>query len=415
MYVSYKIRIYPNKSQEKTINRTCGACRWIYNKYINYNEEIYKETGKFVSGNDFSKIVTQLKKHDEKYKWLNEISQKAVRNSILNADEAYRRFFKRISKHPRFKSKKDPVQSYYFVPVLVKFKHNKVKLPILGNVRIKQNDYVPQDKHITRGTIVKEANKYYAVFCIDMKKEEIANTYYDTNYGGYGLDVGLKNYLTISDIHYNSYKFDSFLNDKKIVGYEEKIKYLKRIISNKMEMNYGRLLNEYMDNHHEEPSQEEKYRMKGKSYSNKCRHVQNKINKLNTKIKNYKNDRINKIVSILVKLKPSYITVETLAVSELLGNDAPKSLHDRIQKSKFGYFYEKLKFKCIVNDIELRMANKFFASSKKCSMCGTKKKDLKLTDRVFKCDNPLCNNVMDRDENASINLVELKKYTIYSV
>lgn len=411
MIISYKIRIYPNKTQEHIINRTCGACRKMYNDYLGYNRQIYEEENRFVSGYEFSKKLTKWKK-EEKYVWLNEISSKAIKNSIMNADTAFRRFFKGITGFPRFKSKKDLVQSYFFIGDNVRFSHNKVVLPILGITRIKENNYVPDDRRVIGGTIVKEANKYFAVFRVDMEKEEISNTYYNTNYGGYGLDIGIKNYLTISDIHYNSYYIESFLKDKKIVYYEEKINHLKRVISNKMEINYGRLLNEFMDVKHRVPEEKEKNKLKGESHSNKCRHVQDKINRYQVKITNYKNDKIRNLVSNLVKLKPEYITVESLSVKELLENDESKTLHDHIQKSKFGYFFDNLKFKCKINDIELRLADKYFASSKKCYNCGNKKKNLKLSDRVYRCD--ICGIEIDRDENASINLVDLKKYTVYS-
>ena len=235
---------------------------------------------------------------------------------------------------------------------------------------------------------------------------------------GYGIDVGVKSFLTIVDTHGNIFQFDSFLNDKRIVKLEEKIKYLQQKISNKMEINYGKLLNDYLTYHEgNEPNIIQKNIMKGKSYSNSCRYLQNKINKLQWQITNIKNDRINKAVKNMVKIKPEYITVETLSISDMLKNDSSRSLHDYIQKSKFYSFFEKLKIKSYIYNIELRFANKYFASSKKCSYCGDKKKDLKLTDRIYTCKNPACklfNVTVDRDVNASINLVRLKKYTIYN-
>ena len=123
MEKAFKYRIYPNKTQESIIKRTCGACRWIYNQYLGYNKHIYETEKRFVSGYDFSKILTEMKKNDEKYMWLNEISSKAIKNSIMNADSAYRNFFNGKQGFPHFKSKKSPVQSYYFIGDNIKFTH----------------------------------------------------------------------------------------------------------------------------------------------------------------------------------------------------------------------------------------------------------------------------------------------------
>ena len=108
-----KIQCFPNQTQKEIIYKTLGACRWIYNQYLEYNLKIYEEEKRFVSGNDFSGMLTQLKKTSDEYKWLNGISRKAVCKSISTADKAFRSFFNKKTGFPKFKSKKSPVQSYY--------------------------------------------------------------------------------------------------------------------------------------------------------------------------------------------------------------------------------------------------------------------------------------------------------------
>lgn len=209
---------------------------------------------------------------------------------------------------------------------------------------------------------------------------------------------------------YNIYQFPSFLKDKRILKLEEKVTYLQRLISSKMEINYGKLLNDYLNKYHNEPNIITKNIMKGESYSNTCKYLQNKISKLKKKISNIKTDIINKIIIKMVKTKPKYITIETLDISSMLKNNSSTDIHRYIQDSQFYTFFQKLIFKCKIYGIELRKANKYFASSKKCCVCGNKKKDLKLSDRIYKCE--CCGNELDRDVNASLNLVNLKKYSL---
>lgn len=410
--ISYKIRIYPSKNQKRIIQRTCGACRWIYNDYLRTNIERYKSGKDFLSGYEYSKKLTKWKKDNPDYMWLNdsEISSKAIHEAFMDADEAYKKFFKKLRWFPRFKSRKhNPINSYFFIGEHIKFKHNKVKLPILGNVKISENGYVPTNRHIIGGTISFKNGKYYASFRIKYSDDEICKPYNHYT-SGLGIDVGIKTYLTCANKYEDIYTFEKFLDHPVLKKYEDKINKLQKILSNKMEVNYNRLLNQYFDEHQDLPPENIKNIMKGKSYSNSCIRLQNKISKLKEKQHNYKKNIIDKYVMSLTRLKPAFITIEDLSVKNLLENDASKQLHRHIQDSMFRYFFSKLKFKCHIYGIELRQAAKFFASSKLCHICHHKKKDLKLSDRVYVCDN--CKNEFDRDENSAINLVHLKKYII---
>ena len=408
---SYKIRVYPSKEQIRIFDRNCGACRWVYNNFIIVNGKRHKNKKPYLSGYDYSKKLTKWKKEDPDYMWLNEneISSKAVHEAFMDADTAFRRFFKGISGYPKIKNKKrNPVNSYFFVGDNVKFTHNKVKLPILGNVRIKENNYVPKDVHIMGGTLSCKNGKYYATFRIREYKEE--HKLYETDYTpGIGIDVGVKTYITGVNTLGDKFTYPKFIADKIYLHYEERIKNFQRIISKKMEINLNHLVTSYMDKHNELPDEETLNKMKGKGYSNSCRRLQKKINKLKEKQRNYKKDKVDKYVASLAKLKPVYITIEDLSVKELLENNESKTLHKYIQECMFRCFYTKLEFKCLLNGIELRKANKKFPSTKKCCICGEKNKTITLNDRVFKCK---CGNELDRDLNAAINLCNLEKYEI---
>ena len=133
---------FPNQTQKQIINRTLGTCRWIHNKYLAINIENHKHNRPFMTAYDYSKELTKLKKYDPDYEWLNDISQKAVREAIINTYKSFKRFFKKTGGFPKFKSKyRNPVTSYYLYPVVGKYQHNKIKLPLLGWMRICENSH----------------------------------------------------------------------------------------------------------------------------------------------------------------------------------------------------------------------------------------------------------------------------------
>ena len=406
MIITHKIQCFPNLKQRIIINQTLGACRWIYNGFIAYNIECYKNDKKYTSAYEFSKLLTQLKKYNEDYLWLNDISQKAVKESLIDADTRYRKFLKGKNKFPKFKSKhRNPVTSYYLYPVTGKCKHNKIKLPLLGWMRICENDYVFYT-HIINARMIKRDDKYFIQLCteIEPEKREVLS-------GSIGIDVGIKKYLSISTEN-GYYQIDSFLKDKYLVKLNNKIENLQRIISKKSEINYWRLINEYLDkNKCNEPNDTIKNNLRKESYRTyNIYKVKRKIRKIYKKILDYKTDIINKLVINLVKTKPEYIAIEDLSVKNMISKSNPnhiKKLSKYIQDSKFYYFKSHLINKCHEYSIEIHLADKYFASSKICCKCGNKNKDLKLSDRIYKCE--CCGLEIDRDINAVINLRNMKK------
>ena len=406
-----KLRIYPNKTQEMVINRTLGACRFIYNKYIEYNINYYKETGKFLTAYDFSKILTELKKTEE-FSWLNEISSKALKDSIMSCEKSFKRFFKKKqARPPKFRSKKQPIQSYFFIKDSIHLntgKKNIIRIPILKNIRITERNYLPDEKLVTSGRIIKEGDKYYISFIYDtdIKESTIRSQ-------GCGIDLGIEKFATIHYKTGDTMVIESFVNSNKFKEINEKIKYYQRLISQKAEINYGRLKNKYLD-HHSDGKISEEYQniMKGESYNtSQIRRLKKKISKLYKKKVNIAKDTILKLVDILVaRTKPRYITIEDLCIKNMIETEGFHELHRLITESRWFFFKTRLSQKCKEYNIELRVANRFLASSKKCSSCGKKNKKLKLSDRVFIC--PHCGYKVDRDINASINLCNTKKYSL---
>lgn len=414
MYKVCKIRIYPNQTQRKLIIDTLGACRFVYNLYLEYNQKRYKDTGEFLSGYDFSKILTVLKKKEEQYEWLQYFSTKALKDSIMNGEKSYRAFFRKVhTRPPRFRSKRDPFQSFFFIKDNIHFykndpdKKNIIKLPILGKIRITEKSYLPNKHSVTSGRIICKNDKYYAMFIYEtdgtiLEKEETP---------GIGIDVGIKEYATVYRDDSTGFQIHSFLKDKRYQDINDRIVYYQRIISKKVEINYGYLLCTYMDTHKDEPSESYKNIMKGESYNtSSIKKLRKKIRRLYERRMNYAKDKINKLVSSLVRTKPEYIAIEDLSIKGMLENIGTHDLHDKISQSMFGYFKNRIIQVSNYYSIEVRFPkDQYFASSKTCCRCGNKK-DLTLKDRTYHCDK--CGMVIDRDYNAAINLCLMEDYIL---
>ena len=410
MIKTVKLRIYPNKSQINTINNTLGCCRYIYNKYIESNINAYKTSNKFISGYDFSKYINWLKKNDSDYKWIKKYSSKAIKDTIMNAEKSYKKFFKNKKGFPKFKSRKRiHKESYYFVKEPIRYiTHNIIKIPILGRIRITQNYDLPNIEDVTSGRVIREYNKYYIMLIY-----EYNNEYLSLTNNSLGIDLGLKNYCTIANSSYDiGTKFiRHFKDNSKYKKINDKIIKLQQIISHKVEINYYRLLNRWLDNNPtKELSETYKNIMKGESYnSSQIRKLFKKIRILKSKLSNIRYDFINKTVHMLTAItKPKCITVEDLNIMDMIKHNGTKNtkLHKAIQESSFYLFKTRLITKCLEYGIKFRMVSQWYPSTKKCFICNHKFKDITLSDRVLYC--PNCGLEIDRDINASYNMLSVK-------
>ena len=383
---AYKVEINPTDKQKSKIHQTIGVSRFVYNFYIAHNKEIYHREGKFVSGMDFSKwLNNEYIPKNQDMKWIKEVSSKATKQAIMNGDKAFRDFFKKAKGFPRFKKKKNQDVKAYF-PKNNKtdwtLERHKVKIPTLGWVRLKEFGYIPVNSIVKSGTVSQKADRYYVSILVE---EDDKKVYKSTN-EGLGIDLGVKEFVVCS----NGIKFKNINKTSTVKKVEKKLKREQRKLSRKYESLKIR----------------NKNLKEGRATSQNIQKQLVKVQKLHQRLTNIRTDYINKIVSSIIKQKPSYITIEDLAVSNLMKN---KHLSKAIASQKFFEFKTKLMFKCKENHIELRIVDRFYPSSKTCSSCGKVKKDLKLSDRVYKCD---CGLTIDRDLNASINLKNAKEYKI---
>ncbi len=386
MLRSFKTEINPTKEQRQTINRTIGTCRYVYNFYLAHNKKIYEKEKKFVSGMDFSKwLNNDFIPNNQKYKWIKEASSKSVKQSIMNADKAFKRFFKHQSGFPKFKKKNKCDVKMYFVKTdaktMICCERHRVKIPTLGWVRLKEKGYIPTTKQgyiIKSGSVSCKAGRYYVSVLIDVPGEEKPQL----NGFGLGIDLGVKEFAVIS----NGTKKKNINKSAKVRKLEKRLKRKQRCLSRK----------------YEDLKKGEK--KKGEATRQNIRKQVLKVQKLHQRIDNIRTDYMNKCVSGIVKTKPSYITIEDLNVSGMMKN---RHLSKAVASQKFYGYRVKLEAKCKGAGIELRIADRWYPSSRICHACGNIKKDLKLSDREYICK---CGYRADRDLNASLNLRDAKTY-----
>ena len=332
---------------------------------------------------DFSKWLNNdyLPRHEE-LAWIKEVSSKSVKQSITNAYGAYQRFFKKQSKFPRFKKKGKSDVKMYFVKTdakaVIYCERHRIKIPTLGWVRLKEKGYIPTTKSgliIRSGTVSEKAGRYYVSVLVDVPQKEIEKP---TNQG-IGIDLGIKDLAICSD----KQVFANINKSKEVKRLEKKLKREQRSLSRMYEN-----------------------KKKGKSTQKNIQKQKRKVQRIYHRLDNIRTDYINKTIAEIVKTKPSYITIENLNISGMMKN---RHLSKAISQQKLYEFRTKLTNKCHQNNIELRIVDRWFPSSKICNCCGNIKKDLKLSDRTYICD---CGYVADRDYNASLNLRDCKDYKI---
>ena len=383
MLKSFKTEINPTQEQKSTINRTIGTCRYVYNFYLAYNKELHDNGKKFMTGKSFSVwLNNEYIPNNPDKAWIKDVYSKAVKKSIEDGCTAFTRFFKHQSAFPNFKKKGKSDVKMYFVknnPKDCACERHRIKIPTLGWVRLKEKGYIPTTKDrwkIKSGTVSIKADRYYVSVLVEIPDTQAVNKSND----GIGIDLGLKDLAILS----NGKTYKNINKSARLKKLEKQLRREQRCLSRKYEN-----------------------RKKGEVTQRANIQKQKlKVQKLHHKIDNIRTDYINKIIAEIVKTKPSYITIEDLNVSGMMKN---RHLSKAVASQKFYEFRTKLKAKCDDNGIELRVVDRFYPSSKLCHCCGQIKKDLKLSDRVYRCS---CGYVEDRDFNAALNLRDAVTYEI---
>ena len=383
MLKSFKTEINPTEEQKARIRRTIRTCRYVYNFYLGHNKALHDNGEKFMTGKDFSLWLNNEYIPDNPDKtWIREVYSKAVKKSIEDGCTAFTRFFKHQSDFPKFKKKGKSDVKMYFVrnnPKDCQCERHRLKISTLGWVRIKEKGYIPTTKDgymIRSGTVSVKAGRFYVSVLVEIPDINIDNNSNE----GIGIDLGLKDFAIVSN-------GKTYRNINKSAGLKKLEKQLIR----------------------EQRSLSRKYENLKKGESTQRANIQKqklKVQKLHHKIDNIRTDYINKTIAEIVKTKPSYITIEDLNVKGMMKN---RCLSKAVASQKFYEFRKRLKAKCDEKGIELRVADRFYPSSKTCHHCGSIRKNLKLSDRIYRCE---CGYVADRDFNAALNLKDAKTYKI---
>ena len=383
MLKSFKTEINPTEEQKARIRKTIGTCRYVYNFYLGHNKSLHDNGEKFMTGKSFSLWLNNEYIPDNPDKtWIREVYSKAVKKSIEDGCTAFTRFFKHQSDFPKFKKKGKSDVKMYFVrnnPKDCQCERHRLKIPTLGWIRIKEKGYIPTTKDgymIRSGTVSVKAGRFYVSVLVEIPDVNINNNLNE----GIGIDLGLKDFAIISN-------GKTYRNINKSAGLKKLEKQLIR----------------------EQRSLSRKYENLKKGESTQRANIQKqklKVQKLHHKMDNIRTDYINKTIAEIVKTKPSYITIEDLNVKGMMKN---RCLSKAVASQKFYEFRTRLKAKCDEKGIELRVADRFYPSSKTCHHCGSVRKNLKLSDRIYRCE---CGYVADRDLNAALNLKDAKTYKI---
>jgi putative transposase len=368
MIKSVKIRLLPTKEQELLMFKSIGCSRFTYNWALNRSNELYKQGDKY-SMSDIRKEFTQLKKKDE-FEWLNEVSNTTMVEAMRNLDMAFKSFFKKKSKYPKFKSKKKSRQSFYVRYDKLYFKNDICNIEKIGKVKFKTNYNIPNCKY-SNPYCSYDGKYWYLSFGFKHNENQVVLNK-DLSIG---IDLGVKDLAIVNVLDKPIKNINKTKRVKKI---KKRLRRLQRQVSRKYEEN--RCGNKFVK-------------------TNNIIKLERQIKLLHRKLSNIRKNHIHQTTSKIIKLNPYRIVMEDLNIKGMMKN---KHLAKAISEQCFYEFMRQMKYKCEFNGIEFIQVDRFYPSSKTCSECGSIKKDLKLSDREYVCEE--CGCVIDRDKNASINL-----------
>ena len=381
MIKSIKVMLIPNNKQKTKLFQCCSVGRFAYNWTLGKQQENYKNGGKFISDNDLRKEFTQLKKTKE-YEWLNQYSNNIPKQAIKDACDSYKKFFKGYSKFPKFKSKKKSKPSFYVDNIKIQFTDTHVKLEKISNstkknksklnwIRLAEKGRIPIDCKYSNPRVTFDGINFWISVSIEVED----NIELPIN-NGVGIDLGIKDLAICSDN--NTYK--NINKTKEVKRLKKKKRRLQRKVSKKYLIN-----------------------KKGVSYykTSNIIKLENQLLKLNHRLTNIRHNYLHETTSEIINRKPIFISLEDLNVKGMMKN---KHLAKAVQEQSFYDFKRIISYKASWNNIKIIEVPRFYPSSKTCSECGSIKKDLNLSDREYICLE--CGCVIDRDYNASVNLMK---------
>ena len=378
MVKAIKVMLIPNNVQNTKMFQYAGAARFAYNWALAREKENYEKGGRFIPDTELRREFTRLRNSDE-YAWLRNVSNNVTKQAVKDACTAYKNFFKGLQGYPRFKSRKRSIPKFYqdnikirFTDTHVKFegfssskKKNKQKL---NWVRLAERGRIPTDAKYMNPRVSFDGINWWISVCV-----ESTDCRMQLSESGIGIDLGIKELAVCSD----GSRYRNINKTQTVKKLEKRRGRVQRSISRKYKKN-----------------------KEGGSYCKTKNIIKSEklLLKVNHRLTNIRKNYLHQTTSEIVNRKPRFICIEDLNVGGMMKN---RHLSKAVQDQGFFEFRKQLEYKCNAGGIRLITADRFYPSSKLCSCCGAIKKDLKLSDRVYKC---VCGNVMDRDLQAALNL-----------
>ncbi|MBR1658055.1 MAG: transposase [Synergistaceae bacterium] len=388
MLKTLRVMLVANKNQNTRLFQFAGTARFAYNWALEQEKKNYEAGGKFINDYELRKRFTVFKQEADN-RWLYTVSNNVCKQAVKDAADAYKKFFKGLAEHPKYKSRKRSKPSFYVDPIKIKFTETHVKLEniVLSKkknrktanwFRLAEHERIPIDSKYFNPRVSFDGLNWFLTVGIEIEEPASITSGND----GIGIDLGVKDLAICS----SGRVYKNINKTSRVRRLKKKQRKLQRKISRKYERN-----------------------KKGASYQ-KTRNIiksEKQLLRLTHRLTDIRTNYIQQVTAEIVKREPSFIVMEDLNVSGMMKN---RHLARAVQEQKLAEFYRIMQYKCDWNGITLITANRFYASSKTCSVCGNIKKDLKLSDRTYHCEH--CGAVINRDFNASVNLYKYGKSVI---
>ena len=387
MLKAIRVMLIPNDKQRTRLFQFAGSARFAYNWALSEEKKNYAEGGKFLSDYELRKRFTEYKREPEN-RWLYTISNNVCKQAVKDSVVAYEKFFKGLVRFPKYKSRKHSKPSFYADPVKIKFTSTHVKLENIAQskkknrqsvnwFRLAEHERIPIDAKYFNPRVAFDGLNWFLTVGIEANMQQPVNAN-----DGIGIDLGVKELAICSSGHV----YKNINKTSRVRRLKKKERRLQRKLSRKYEKN-----------------------KKGESYQKTRNIIKSKkqLLQVTRRLTNIRTNYIQQVTTKIVKREPSFIVMEDLNV---IGMMKSKHLAQAVQEQKLAEFYRIISYKCEWNGIRFITADRFYASSKTCSVCGNIKKDLKLSDRIYHCEQ--CGTVIDRDLNASVNLYHYGKSII---
>lgn len=397
MVVSYKTELKPTKQQIEIFERDLLTCRKVYNLYLTIALKQLKTSGCYGKYDDFLiwfyKSYMRNPKYNSQYTGI--LNKDAIRNVCKNADKSLSMYSRGKIPEPKTKDLKKGRIKLYFLSqkqsvYTVICERHRIFIPFYGWIRLKEKGYIPTDNEsekIISGSISEKAGRYFV--SVNVERSDPMRTSHPGKPAhageGIGIDLGLNHFAVLSD----GRVYESINKGETIKRVNKHIFKLQRALKRKL-LSHVEANSDYLS---------------GKNFEKNSKSLAVKYKRSDDIRENF----INNVISDIISTDPKYIAIEDLHVRDMVKE---RNYSRAVSEQTFREFRIKLQKKCLLNGIELRIINRWFPSSKRCHNCGRIKKNLRNSDRIYKC---TCGYIADRDFNASLNIRDTKDYYVFKL